>query len=129
MPKNKRNNMQRRTQPKRPKLMDAVDAFIAANQEVIGALAWEGFQQVGRGFVFVAIEESGSLDASYIGERDDLWAVLQPNFPEIEQLINTYNPATDVVLVRRMENVIDTATVTWETPPLVAFVRQQDQLP
>lgn len=128
MAKKKPSNMQRRTQPQRPKVMDAVDAFIAANQEVIGALAWVGFQQEGRGFVLVTIEENGSLDASYIGERDDLWTALQPNFPELEQLINDYDPSTDVALVRRVAEVTEMGIATWETPPPVAFVRQQDRL-
>lgn len=127
MPK-KRNNMQRRADAKKPKLAHAADAFITANEIAIGALAWVGFQQEGRGFVLVAIEEDNALDASYIGERDALWEALQPNFPEIETLIRDYDPNTQLVLVKRVPDYTEMGVATFDVPPPVAHVKHQHTL-
>ena len=123
----KPNNMQKRT-TKKPKLLLAAQAFVEANQEIIAALAWAGFQHEGRGFVLVAVEKSGGLDASYIGEQDDLWPVLQPDFPEITELTQAYDPRTELVLVTSVQKYTELGIAVFDMPPPIAFVKHESSL-
>jgi hypothetical protein len=126
--KNRKPNIQKRKTAQKPKLMQAVEAFIEHNPTIIAALAWAGYQQEGRGFVLVAIEESGGLDASYIGERDELWPTIQPDFPEITELTSAYDPKREVVVVSRVPDYVQMGIAEFDVPPPIAYVKHQDDI-
>jgi hypothetical protein len=123
---NKRPNMQKRQTPKFAK---ATEAFIEQNISLLAALAWRGYELDGRGFVMVTLQIGQDLEASYVAKTGGLWSILQPDFPEIEAIIQEYDPKTQIALVMRVPDAVNLAIVTPDMPPPIAFVQHATELP
>ncbi len=101
MSKNKQPNMQRR-QPHT--FRQFVEAIIETQHLQIASLAWQGYQEEGRGFVLVTVE-GDEIGAGYHGEKGALWreTELKSQLPMLAEFMEDYDPKTEIVVLANNE--------------------------
>ena len=81
--------------------------FIIANWEPAAAIAWQGYQQEGRGAIMVVSEwgqvrdpwRAGETPGAYVsGRKVKEWAVDWP-IEDVERMVKAYDPQREVVFV------------------------------
>lgn len=93
--------------------------FTEANNQLMGAVAWEGFQEVKRGFVFVEESEGTAPQLDYISRRYLKKTLRQKGvdaegIETIDEMVGIYKPKEQLVMVYLHQNKEITASI----PPL-----------
>lgn len=101
--------------------MDAHD-FFEPNQVLVGASAWEGYQQHGKGLVLVQNSDSSPTQIEYIPRKLLKKTMLQHGVAKedtraMDNMIEVYEPTNSVVMVYVNNNGEISASMTPQTEP------------
>ena len=110
--------------PKVDKYQACIDAqdFAAENQFLMGAVAWSGYQQQGKGLVLVQDLDSSPPEIEYI-PRKFLKKIMRQhgvdpeNTQAMDNMIEVYEPTNSVVMVYVNNNSEMSAFMTPQTEP------------
>jgi|GEM_PF-6055164 len=99
--------------------LEEEDEVLEANNRLLGAVGWEGFQESKRGFVFVEELEGAPPQLDYVARRYLKKTLRQKGVDAegigvIDEMVGSYKPKQEVVMVYLRENNEISASI----PPL-----------
>lgn len=108
--------------------------FTETNNQLMGAVAWEGFQEVKRGFVFVEELEDAAPQLDYIARRYLKKTLRQKGvdaegIKTIDAMVGAYKPQEQLVMVYLRQNNEITASIPPldKTPPEYYRLMQEEE--
>lgn len=118
--KPKQTSMQKRKKEKKP--ISKTHEIISVKYNEIAALAWEGYQTEGRGFVLVQTNDIEGIDAAYV-EREGIELITTDKkaVADMIEQVNTYNPEKELVIVNTVGKYLEVWIMKDDDlpPPLV----------
>ncbi|NJL83993.1 MAG: hypothetical protein HC890_15645 [Chloroflexaceae bacterium] len=100
-----------------------METAIDANQEILGAIAWEGYKKKGRGLVLIE-QKQNTLKLRYLVRSAFRKQFSSSEIETLNELAEHYDPETQIIpclILRRGDIFTSSPTTTEPAPPNCHF--------